>query len=91
MIAPVGAPLAAMVVAGLDRAAVHHEGTKDTKDTKNNHIVFLCGGGRLRVLRDLRAFVLKGRTISTTHGALSARTQSTAGTTAPRPLHARQP
>jgi hypothetical protein len=34
LIAPVGAPLAAMVVAGLDRAAVHHEGTKDTKDTK---------------------------------------------------------
>jgi hypothetical protein len=23
-----------MVGAGLDRAAVHHEGTKDTKDTK---------------------------------------------------------
>jgi hypothetical protein len=49
-----------VVVAGLDRAAVHHQGTKDTKDTKkkrdggvHTHIslLFFVSFVFLRVLR----------------------------------------
>ena len=55
-----------MVVAGADRAAVHHEDTKDTKDTKNSVIVGCALTNHLLFFVSfvvLRAFVCTGRTM----------------------------